>query len=684
MPESATPIPGARPKSFGTFPLVLFLLVLAVALSGCVTRSASPPVATPTAESAQAPADAQLESAAMEEVARLVALARQQTRLGLLDEARESWDLAIATLAPFAVQDQALTGRLRAIEAEADRMLEVAGGREERYAASADSGGERLEGLLDAPEPALDPTHLAEVEGAAESVTPDYPVEVNDRVLAWLEVYQKGGKLSRWFESSLRRSGRYEQRFKEIFAEEGIPRDLIYLAHVESGFKTSAYSRARARGIFQFIASTGRRYGLRVDWWIDERAEPEKSCRAAATYLRDLYAEFGDWYLALAAYNGGEGRVRRSIRRAGTRDFWAMARRRFFRRETRNYVPAILAATLISKDPARFGYTDLVKEEPLRWETVTVPAQADLEVLARAAGTEARVLRELNPALRRGQTPPKYADYQLKVPVGRAAGFAEKLAAIPRDQWIVKQLHRVRRGDTLSTLARRYGTSVRAIQIANGMGRRTLLSVGRVLEIPRGPVAASSGSRSMRADAKGRYTVRRGDTLAQIARRFRVSVARLQQWNGLGRSTRIYAGQKLRVSASASGASTVAASDRPSPPVSASGRVHVVRRGDTLWDISRQYGVSLAALMRVNGLHRRSVLSLGQRLQIPTSRSSRAAAARNAPLIEDSGARVHVVRRGDSLYRIAHRYGLSIDTLCRLNNIRPDKTLHPGDRLTIQ
>ncbi|MDQ7005605.1 MAG: LysM peptidoglycan-binding domain-containing protein [Acidobacteriota bacterium] len=639
-------------------------------------RSAPPPAAQPQVDTAQAATDVPGQEEVLAEVARLVVLARQQLRVGLLDEARESWDRAIARLAPLATRDPALTGRLRAIEAEADKMLEVAASREQRYAATAEKSAQRLEGLLDAPEPALDPSHLAEVEGAAEAVTPDYPVEVNDRVLAWLEVYRKGGKLGKWFESSLRRSGRYEQRFREIFAEEGIPQDLIYLAHVESGFKTSAYSRARARGIFQFIASTGRRYGLRVDWWIDERAEPEKSCRAAATYLRDLYAEFGDWYLALAAYNGGEGRVRRTIRRAKTRDFWAMARRRFFRRETRNYVPAILAATLISKDPARFGYTDLVKDEPLAWETVRVPAQADLEVLARAAGTEARILRELNPALRRGQTPPKYPDYELKVPPGHAAGFAEKLAAIPRDQWIVKQLHRVRRGDTLSTLARRYGTSVRAIQLANGMGRRTLLSIGRVLEIPRGPAPSRSSSRQMRADADGRYTVRRGDTLAQIARRFGVTVAHLQQWNGLGRSTRIYAGQSLRVSGSRSAAASV-------EPASTSGRIHVVRRGDTLWDISRRYGVSLSALMRANGLGRRSVLSPGQRLRLPPA-PVQAAAARKAGNTGGGTGRVHVVRRGESLYRIAHRYGVSVDTLCRLNNIRPDQTIHPGDRLTVQ
>lgn len=679
--------PTSTPKLFKLVLIVVAAALLLLPAAGCASASRT----NPRAHAAQAPESpeqraqrqAQREQA-LEEVGHLVLLAREQARLGLIPEARQSYEQAIALLAPFAAEDEHLTAKLRALDAEQERRLTAASERATRFAVAAAEEEAAAEGdeslaVLEAPEPELDPAHVKEVEGAAESVTPDYPVVVNDRVLAWLEVYQKGGKLGEWFENSLLRSGRYEKEFRGIFAEEGLPQDLIYLAHVESAFKTSAYSRARARGIFQFISATGRRYGLRVDWWVDERGEPVKSCRAAAAYLRDLYAEFGDWKLALAAYNGGEGRVRRAIRRAGTKDFWELSRRHFFRRETRNYVPAILAATLIAKDPARFGYRDLTKEPPEQYEIVKVPDQADIEVLARAAGTDAGTLRRLNPALRRGQTPPHYANYPLKVPVGHAAGFSEKLAQIPRKQWIVKQLHRVRRGDTLSDIARRYGTSVRAIQLANNMGRRTLLSVGRVLEIPRGPMGRGSyRSAPMRADGKGRYKVRRGDSLARIARRFGVSVGQLQAWNGLGRSTRIYAGQRLRV-----GAATATAVASHKPSASSPKGTYRVRRGDTLWEISRRFGVSMTALMRANSLSKRSVLSLGQRLVIPGASRADAKGARSRPA-STSGGPVHVVRRGESLYKIARRYGLSVDTLCRMNNIAPSSVIHPGDRLTIQ
>ncbi len=627
----------------------------------------------PAAPAGPPPVSAEESAAAKAAIGELLVLAREQVRLGLVEEAADTWEDAVALATPLAERDAEWAAHLEAIEAEQASFGEVAARRFEAFAAERfERGGS---GLLDEPAPALDPSERAAVTEAIQDLEPDWPVEINDRVLGWLEVYKKGGRLSNWFEGSLRRSGMYEERFREIFAEEGVPRDLIYLAHVESGFKTSAYSRARARGIFQFIASTGRRYGMRVDWWVDERAMPEKSCRASATYLRDLYAEFGDWYLALAAYNAGEGRVRRSIKKARTKDFWTLARRRFFRRETRNYVPAIIAATLISKNPAKFGFTDLEKLPPLTFEEVIVPDQADLEVLARAAGTDVRVLKQLNPALRRGQTPPKYPNYRLNVPVGRAAHFATELAAIPRDQWIQKQLHRVRKGETLGAIARRYGTTVRAIQQANGMGRRTLLSIGRVLEVPKGPPPRASRATRRVADSSGGYRVRRGDTLGVIARRFGVSVRQLQAWNGLGRSTRIIAGDRLRVTKNGNAPATTA---RRSAPVPTSTGNYTVRRGDTLWDIAQAHRISVNSLLRANGLSKRSVLRPGQKLTIPGRGASSATASRG------TDGETHVVRRGESLYKIARRYGVTVERLCSLNGLAPDTVIHPGDKLAVR
>ncbi|RMG44067.1 MAG: LysM peptidoglycan-binding domain-containing protein [Acidobacteria bacterium] len=668
-----------RRASSGAGPLGI-LAAGALLAAACATLPAPPPRdRTPEAAPTRAPValeppavSAEEKEARLAEAASLVMLAREQARLGLLDEADQTWDDAIALLLPLAETDPVATRQIRAIEDERERVLEQARELEEAEEEPDPAAG-IAEEILEGPEPAVDPEQAREVDDAARTIQPDYPVVVNDRVLAWLEVYT--GPHRRFIAESLARSGRYIDRFREIFAEEGLPRDLVYMAIVESGFKTGAYSRAHARGIFQFISSTARRYGLRVDWWVDERADPERSCRAAAAYLRDLYDEFGDWYLALAAYNGGEGRVRRAVERAGTKDFWTLVRRHFFRRETRNYVPAILAATLIAKNPEKFGFGDVQYEPPLRTETVTVPTPTDLDVIARVIGTDTATLRRLNPALRRGQTPPGARDYPVRVPAGLAEGFAEKLAQVPPDQRIVRRLHRVRRGDTLSAIARRYGTTVRAIQQANGMGRRTLLRVGKILEIPRGPGAPPEPAR---AGADGIYRVRRGDTLSSIARRHGVSVRQLQAWNGLGRSTRIYAGQPLRVRPDAPQVAR-RTEHRSGSTSTVRGRVYRVRRGDTLWAISRRYGVSLTALMRANGLGRRSILRPGQTLRIPES--PRVASATSPP--QGKGT-THIVRRGDSLFRIARRYGVSVERLCALNDITPDTVIHPGDRLRIE
>jgi membrane-bound lytic murein transglycosylase D len=652
---------------------VLILALAGGVLTGCATRSTKP---VASAESAREVAPEVTRQRAIERAQSLIVRAREEARVGLLDAAERSWDEAIALLEPLAESDPALGQAIAEISSERDRLLLAAVRGEEALGPAPDPLESAATEALTGPEPELDPSHVDEVQDAAQEVEPDYPVVVNDRVLAWLEVYRRDGKLGDWFARSLARSGRYEDRFREIFAEEGIPRDLIYMAHVESAFKTSAYSHAHARGIFQFIAATGRRYGLRIDWWIDERGDPEKSCRAAANYLRDLYDEFGDWYLALAAYNTGSGRVRSAIRRSGgSRDFWVHARRRLLYRETRNYVPAILAATLISKNPAKFGFGDVEREEPVPYEVVSVPDQADIEVLAKAAGTKPGVLREFNPALRRGQTPPNYPGYPLKVPQGRAGGFAEKLAEIPKDKWIVKQLHRVRRGDTLFDLARRYGTSVRAIQASNGMGRRTMLSIGQVLEVPRGPGGAGAWAPPT---SGGTYRVRRGDTLGRIARWYGVSVSNLQRWNDLGRSTRIYPGQRLKVGASGSASSSGRRAD-------VSGATYRVRRGDNAWKIARRYGLSLNALLRANGLGRHSVLRPGQKLVLPgvsTASSSSSSRSSSSSASGSSGA-TYRVRRGDNPWTISRRHGVGLNELLQANGLHRGSMLKPGQELVI-
>ncbi len=449
---------------------------------------------------------------------------------------------------------------------------------------------------------------LAEELSRVEQAAPRYdvPVVFNEAVLAWLDYY--AGRKAEWFQPGLVRSGRYVQRFREIFAEAGIPQDLVYMAHVESAYKPYAYSRAGAKGIFQFIASTARKYGLRVDEWVDERADPEKSARAAVAYLKDLYAEFRDWYLALAAYNAGEGTIRRAIARTGEADFWSLARTAHLRRETKNYVPAILAAIVISKDPGRFGF-DFEPEPPLLYETIRVEDAVDLRVLARCAGVDLATLRELNPALRRHQTPPGRAS-EVHVPAGLGEATLAALRAIPREQWVVYHHHRVRAGDTLWALARRYGVSVRAIQQANGMGSRTLLRVGHVLKVPTSHASTArvrQADRPAQARADGHtaqvYRVRRGDTLWSIARRFGVTPQAIAGENGMSVGKTLYPGEALRIPAR-----------RPGGAPSA---VHTVRQGDTLWSIAQRYRSSVPEICTLNAIEPDTVLHPGMELAVP-------------------------------------------------------------------
>lgn len=490
-------------------------------------------------------------------------------------------------------------------------------------------------GSLDEPEPGewVEPSPLDEIadtppagigdlederdllEAGVEPVF-DFPVEVNDKVLAYVNFFT--GRHRDKFQASLDRSGRYVERLRAIFAEEGIPQDLVYMAHVESAFKVTAYSRAKAKGIFQFIAGTGLRYGMRIDSWIDERSDPERSARAAAAYLRDLYGMFGDWYLALAAYNTGEGRVARSIHRLGPVSFWDLARTRSLFAETKNYVPAILAATLIAKQPEKYGFTTAA-DPPVEWETVEVPGAIHFDSVARVTGIDAETLRNLNPHLRRQRTPPGES-FPLRVPPGAGDSVRAAVHSIPASERVADALHKVRRGETLSAISRRYGVSISEIQHANGMGRRTLLRVGQSLVIP-GAIGASTA----RVSAPPRSS---GD---------------------------------------------------PVRPVAASGpAVHRVRRGDTLSAIARRYGSSVQAIASANGIGVRSTLRVGQQLRIPGG-----SAASSVPTSKPTRV-VHTVRRGENLWRIAGRYRVTVDDICALNDITPDVTLYPGTRLTIR
>ncbi len=548
---------------------------------------------------------------------------------------------------------------------------------------------------LDKPAPEISAEEAeAEMALVADSEpTFDVPIEVNDRVLAYIELYSKRIP-SRWVHG-LKRSGRYMEMFREIFAEEGVPQDLVYFAHVESAYKTSAYSRARAKGVFQFIAATGKRYGLRVDYWVDERSDPEKACRASARYLKDLYDEFGDWYLALAGYNAGEGKIRRAIRKTGKKDFWAIAKTRYIRRETKNYVPAILATILISKDPQKYGF-DFEYDDEITYETVQVEGAADFRVLAESAGTDVATIKLLNPALRRQQTPPLVTS-DVRVPVGTGQKMLVALAEIPKDKRVTFQRHYVRQGESLSTIARAYGVSVYSIQQANGMGRRTMIRAGKTLKIPSasGPALPAVAG----ADGTVTYRVRRGDSLSRIASRFGTSSRSIANQNRMSIHDVLSVGQKLTF---VPGPGYVARSKpkaQPRTPIPAGQSVtHRVVGGDTLWDLAKRYGTTAGAIARANGISTRATLKLGQKLTVPSGNggasTSQTAVARNsaAPAAAatastaaaaSQGTVGYTVRNGDNLWVIAKQFNTTPAAIAEASGISTRKTLRIGDRLKV-
>src|SRR5215470_8199154 len=382
-----------------------------------------------------------------------------------------------------------------------------------------------------------DPRVKERAEEAAKSVTHDLPLTVNDEVLQFLNFFQtpKGRDI---VENGLRRSGKYRDMISRVLREEGLPQDLIYLAQAESAFQPLALSRAGARGIWQFVAYRGQQYGLHHTWWIDERQDPEKATRAAAQHLRDLYGLFGDWYLAMAAYNCGPGNVQKAIERTGYADFWELYKRKVLPRETKNYVPIIIALTLIAKDATHYNI-QADPEAPVPTDVVKPGRPIDLRLVAETIDVDVETLRTLNPALLRLATPDD-SDFELHLPQGTAQKFSAEISAIPPDKWISWRRHRVESGETLASIAKKYRVTVAALADANSLERAASLETGAKLIIP----TAQGQSETKRRLVS--YRVRRGDTLLGIADRFNVDSEDVRKWNRL-KSNHVARGMVLRI-----------------------------------------------------------------------------------------------------------------------------------------
>jgi len=539
--------------------------------------------------------------------------------------------------------------------------------------------------------PTVDQNVKAKAEAELKSTHSDLPLAMTDQVAGYINYFSTRGRGT--LERALARSGRYEDMIRRTLQEEGVPQDLIYLAQAESGFHPLAVSRAGARGMWQFMGSRAKGYGLERNWWVDDRQDPEKATRAAAHHLKDLYNEFGDWYLAMAAYNSGPGTVQSAVKRTGYADFWQLYHRNVLPKETRNYVPIIVAVTIMAKNPAQYGLDSVVKEKPVPYDTIKIDYPIDLRLAAECVDATTSDLLDLNPSLLRLTTPKfpgKEGDFELHVPAGTAARFQIAVAAIPVDKRVSWRYHKVQGGETLASIARTYHTTPTAIAEANDLSdsskagssvssnasSKSGLNAASYGGSNRGSYGASYGSSynealapesrliipiapskqtdtSTYAHTTMRYKVRKGDTVESVAENFGVSAKMLRSWNHLKGSS--LAGRKvlyLHLPVTRGAGETQVATRRPS-----GSRYHA--------------GTQTASARRPSiGTSNRASSRSSSRSSKETSSAAHAAVKR------------HKVRQGETLYSIANSYNTTVSALKHDN--RNLAALRPGMILIVR
>jgi membrane-bound lytic murein transglycosylase D len=458
----------------------------------------------------------------------------------------------------------------------------------------------------------------------------DIPITVNDSVVKWMEYFLGSGRkyYARW----LSRSTRVRPMMYEKLEGANQPRDLVYLSMIESGYSTHAYSRAAAVGLWQFITPTAKEWGMRVDWWVDERRDPEIATDHAIKFLSWLNNKFGHWYLAWAAYNGGPGRVDKGINRFGTRDFWSLVEKGAFHPETSNYVPKLIAAAIIGHHPERYGFTDIEYQAPLEYDTVEVKDAYGMDVLARCADVTTAQFQEMNPHVRRFTLPGDAEPVVLRIPKGGKSGFLSELSKVPPAERVTYRKHKVQRGETLAGIARKYGVSTNDLITINKIRNPNKIVVGTELTIPsrggggeadvalastvssaaspKAPTRSSSSSAKTSSSVKY-HTVRKGESLSAIADRYDVSQSQLMSWNDIDNANKVYAGQKLKVA----GGSSSSSSKSSSKTKSSGWTTYTVKSGDNLTEIANRYGCSVSELKSWNGI-KGSHIEPGQKLKV--------------------------------------------------------------------
>jgi membrane-bound lytic murein transglycosylase D len=536
---------------------------------------------------------------------------------GHLDAARQSFDQAFNVLlsSNLAVRDNPR------LEKEFDKIVD--GVRDLEQVALREGDGFSEQRSVSAPIDEanditfpIDPSLRAKAEAEIKTTKSDLPLMMNDQVAMFIN-YFSSTKGRHTLEHGLTRAGRYREMISATLKEAGVPQDLIYLAMAESGFQPLAVSRAGARGMWQFMAGRGSEYGLERDWWVDDRQDPVKSTRAAALHLKDLYREFGDWYLAMAAYNTGPGNIQHAVERTGYADFWELYKRGVLPQETRNYVPIIVAVTIMAKNPAQYGLENVTPDKPEPTDPVSINYPVDLRLVAECLDTSVDSLQALNPSLLR-MTTPKDQTFTLNLPPGTKDKYETAITMIPPDMRTFWRYHRVEYGETLGSIAHKYHTSTGVIEEANNLTSEEVV-VGSKLIIPIAP--GQAGEKVAYSHKATHYKVRKGDTLGSIADDFEVPVAKLKSWNrvkgntvAVGRTLLIYkplsgsAGQEVAsagdnapvASSKGKGAVTTTAKTGSQPSTKNSATYHKVKKGETLFSIAQSYNTTVADLKKNN------------------------------------------------------------------------------------
>jgi peptidoglycan lytic transglycosylase D len=547
-------------------------------------------------------------------------------RAGKADDAKHNFDNALNSLlsSNFEIRSD---GRL---QKEFDRIVQ---GVNEIYPGGTQQEAEGQETQQKAEPAPIDTTNeiaptadagtKAKAEAELKKTHSDLPLMMTDQVAGYIAYFSGHGRGI--FERAYARSGRYHDMMLPILKQEGVPQDLIFLALAESGFHPHAVSRVGARGIWQFMAGRGLGYGLHHNMYVDDRQDPEKSTRAAARHLKDLYNQFGDWYLAMAAYNSGPGTVQAAVKRTGYADFWELYNRNVLPRETKNYVPIILAATLMAKNPSQYGLDTVAMEKPDDYDTVTIDYPVDLRLVADCIGAIPAELQDINPSLLRLSTPPT-GPFQLHIPAGSKDQFQTTIAAIPPEKRLWWRYHTVRSGDSIMALARTYHTTAKQIEEANHLDGPELENDAKLII----PVAPGKHSDDGVTYAKRitRYKVHKGDTVESVAENFGISAQQLRRWNGIRGNS--LAGRRVlalhlpvspsthseEVAASSTKKRTTPKTETASskPPATKSAEIehlrttktetavvhHKVKSGETLYSIANLYQTTVAALKREN------------------------------------------------------------------------------------